>query len=196
MLMAILKGMKAEFLKRFKQGFNLSRHGTTKSPDKMNEHHKQLAQSIFDSSCMTLTETGVMYPTFFLIKGEEFMPVAIDPESMENVGMKGYSSMVMNIADQERAEAVILVSEQWSIKRSISDEEAQDFIEGKLLPSLDPDRQEVLTLVYITRGGRVRVLSGEIQRQIDNTPFIRESKWSTPDAMSSNIIGAWGTKDN
>jgi len=191
--MTILKGMKDEFKKRFQQAFNLGRYGTPKKPpDKMNKWHKEMAQSIFDSSCMTLTETGQMLPAFFLLKKDEFMPMLADVKILEKMGIQGYASSVVNVADETNAEAIMFISEQWMIKRKMDDEDIDKFEKGKKIPSLDPDRQEILTLIYVTKDGQMRTLMGEIQRQIDNTPFIRESEWGTPDEMTTSFFGSWG----
>jgi len=185
----IFEILKESFLKGFKGGFNLSRYGKLKDPKPemlINKNHKSLAESIFDTSCMTLNETGIMYPSFFLIKKNQFTPVILDPESLEETDIQGYASMVTNIADDQDADAMFFISEQWRVKRKLTDEEIKEFDEGKKIPSLDPDRQEILCLVYLTSKGEMRSLIGAIERGIDNTPFVRESKWSNYQGMNAN----------
>ena len=190
--MAILKEMKEEFLKRFKQSYNLGRYGKLEpKKDEMKFDHQELAESVFNASCITLNEAGVMYPTFFLIKEDKFMPVVLSPESFQEMGLEGYSSAVINIADEQNADAVMFISEQWMVKRQIDDSELKDFREGKKIPSLDPDRQEMLCLFYMTKDGVVKTLVGEISRTIENKPFVRDSKWTKMQAETS-FLSTWG----
>ncbi len=75
---------------------------------------------------------------------------------------------------------MIYISEQLQIRRELSEEEIKKFEEGKLLPSLDPNKQEILCLIYITSKGKMTALVGDIQRGPDNTPFVRDSEWDKP----------------
>jgi hypothetical protein len=194
-VMSIFKPIKDEFkksfFKAFKLTFNLSRHGTIEPKDTMDQGHKSLAEDIFNTSCMTLNESGLMYPIFFLVKGSQFMPVVMPPETLSEYGVNGYASVVMSAADDQNAEAIMFISEQWQVKRSMSDEELKLFEDGKKLPSLDPDSQEVLCLIYTSSKGDTRVLMGEVQRSIDNTPFVRDSKWTSDQPQTSPLFEGW-----
>lgn len=197
MLRKILDSIMEACVEGYQWGYNLGRYGNPKGPPKpepkkdiIDEGHKGLAEDIFNSACMTLAETGLMYPTFFLIRGDEFMPIVLDPKTHPHINIKQYASEVISIADDSNAEALMLVSEQWQVKRKITDEEVKKFEEGKLLPSLDPDRQEVLCLIYMSSKGKTQTLFGDIQRATDNTPFVRDSKWSDGD-MSTSFFRPW-----
>lgn len=194
MLTEILNQIKQSFLKGFKSGLNLSRHGKLEAPKAnfiIDEQHKNIAQNIFDSSCLALNETGITFPTFFLLKEKQFMPVMMDPKTIQKTTLRGYASMVMNLADEQNADAMMFISEQWQIKRELTDEETEQYISGKLHPSLDQDRQEVLTLIYLTSTGEMTSLIGEIERSIDNTPFVRESKWSDQAKQDQDFFQPW-----
>lgn len=197
MLRKILDSIVEACLDGYKWGYNLGRYGNSKGPPEsklqsdMNESHKSLAESIFNSSCMTLNEIGIMYPTFFLIKQGQFMPVILSPESLEETNLQGYASMVMNVADDHNAEAMLFITEQWQVKRKLTDDEIHDFESGKFIPSLDPDRKEVLCLIYFTAEGITKSLMGEIERGADNTPFVRESKWSDHEEINDTIFQPW-----
>ena len=188
MFKKILDSISEACAEGYKWGYNLGRYGTKGPPKpepKIDEGHKSLAEDIFNGACMTLAETGLMYPTFFLIRGDEFMPIVLDPKAYGDINIQQYASEVISIADDSNAEALMLVSEQWQVKRKITDDEVKQFEDGKLLPSLDPDRQEVLCLIYMSSKGKTQTLFGDIQRSIDNTPFVRDSKWSDGDMMGS-----------
>jgi hypothetical protein len=157
----------------------------------MSKGHKSLAEDIFNSSCMTLNEAGLMYPMFFLVKEEQFMPVVMPPEKLKECGIDGYASIVMSAADDENAEAIMFVSEQWQVKRSMSHEELKEFKDGKKLPRLDPDSQEVLCLMYISSKGETRVLMGDVERSVDNVPFVRGSKWINDNTQNSPFFQRW-----
>jgi hypothetical protein len=197
MLRKILDSIVEACVEGFQWGFNLGRYGNSKGPTEsklqsdMNKNHKSLAESIFNSSCMTLNEIGIMYPTFFLIKQNQFSPIMLAPESLKETNIQGYASMVINIADDQNAEAMLFITEQWQVKRKLTDDEIQDFESGKLMPSLDPDRKEVLCLIYFTAKGVIRSLMGEIERGVDNTPFVRESKWSDHEEIDNTIFQPW-----
>lgn len=194
MFRKILDSIIRACLEGYQWGYNLGRYGDSKGPPKselkinIDDDHKDLAEKIFNSSCMTLTESGIMYPTFFLIKGDSFMPIVADPESVGKTNIQGFASEVTSLADDTDAEAMMFVSEQWYVKRKLDDDEIKKFEEGKLLPNLDPDRQEALTLIYITCKGEIQTLMGEIQRGADNTPFVRDSKWSEHDEKASTSL--------
>lgn len=194
--MSIFKPIKDEFVKRFKQFYHLGRYGEKPRPkDEVWESHKSLAESVFNSSCIILNENGSMYPTFFVVKEEQFMPLILSPESFDDVSLESYASMAINVADEENAEAIMFISEQWMVKVEANSVDLKDFQQGKKRASLDPNRQETLTLVYATKTGNIKTLMGKIERQPDNTPFIRESNWSTPDSMKSRFFGTWGMKE-
>ena len=79
------------------------------------------------------------------------MPIMTDPQSLEEGGLQGYAQAVIQVAEMQKADALMFIAENWSVKRKLKDEEIKDFETGRLLPSLDPDRQEMLTLVYFTK---------------------------------------------
>jgi hypothetical protein len=192
MIKKILKIIKEEFLTGFKWGFKTTQPRRKNKKFEIVDSHKKLSEDVYSASCMTLTEAGKMMPAFFLVRDDQYMPVMVDPSAVEEAGIQGYAQAVIQIADQQNADAIIFVSENWTIQRKLDDEELKAFENGKLLPSLDPDRQEMLTLVYFTKDGNMKVLSGEINRQIDNTPFVREWEWSDPESMSASFFGTWG----
>ncbi len=183
----------SEFMKGFREGYakGYKAVGPKLKPGPICDDHKKLAQSIFDSSCMTLTETGQMIPTFFLIKGDEFMPIMTDPRSLEEAGLDGYAQATIHIANEQGAEALIFVSENWQVRRDVNDEEAELYAQGKLQPSMDPNAREMLTLFYVTKKGEFQVLSGEISRQIDKTPFVRDSEWTEPEEANTTFFQGW-----
>ena len=190
--MKYLDELKDQFLKRFKQAFNLGRHGTTKPKDEVWEKYKDLAESIFNSSCMTLNETGDLYPIFFLVRDKVTTPIILHPDSEKMISLETYASHAINIADEQDADALFFISEQWMVKRDMDDEDVKDFETGRKAPSLDPDRQEIVCLIFAEKNGKVKTLMGEIERLPDNTPFVRDSKWSTPDDVTKNFLGPWG----
>lgn len=191
MLNKILNSIVEACVEGFQWGFNLGRYGNSKGKPEIdiNQSHKSLAESIFNSSCITLNEIGTIYPTFFIVKEDQFMPIMLDPKSLKEINLAGYASMVTNIADDQDAEALVFISEQWQITRKLSDTESKEFEEGKKIPSLDPDRQEVLCLIYLTSKGKIKALMGNIQRGPDNTPFVRDSKWS--DKTDTTFFQPW-----
>lgn len=190
MFKKILDSIKKSFLKGFRGGFNLSRYGKLEAP-KLENDHKDLAEEIFSRACLTLNETGMMYPTFFLVKGKDFMPVLMDPKSLEEINLEKYASMVTNVADEQNAEAMFFISEQWRIERPLDDKEIKQFLLGKRLLKLDPDKQEVLTLLYLTSKGEMKTLVGEIDRLVDNTPFVRDSKWTDFQSVEKTFFQPW-----
>jgi len=190
----ILNELKESVIKGFRVGFNLARYGKLKRPvikEEIDRFHKRLAHGIFNSSCIDLNESGQLSPLFFLINDKKFSPILIRQDSKNHIDIEAYASMVINLADEQDAEAIIFVSEQWTVKRNLSDKEAEEFQQGKLLPSLDPNRQEVLTLLYLTSKGKLQILIGEIERTPDNTPFVRESSWEDARHISIPFLQPW-----
>lgn len=194
MFQKILQPLKQSFLGAYNYWYQIGRYGKLESPkpgSDIDERHKGIAEKVFTSCCLTLNETGVTFPTFFLLKEKTFIPIMMDPEMFKRTTVEQYASEVLNIADEQNADAMMFISEQWQIKRALSDEEVKDFTVGKLRPSLDQSRQEVLTLIYFTCKGKMRALIGEIDRAPDNTPFVRESKWSDQNEDPQGFFKPW-----
>lgn len=189
----ILNELKA-VIKEFRIAFNLARYGKLKAPvikEGIDKSHINLAHGIFNSSCMSLNESGQLEPIFFLLSDKQFSPIVLNSDTKNHIDIESYASLVINLADEQNAEAIIFVSEQWQVKRDSTDEEAEKFEQGKMCPSLDPNRQEVLTLLYLTSKGKIQTLIGEIERTPDNTPFVRESSWVEVRNISFPFLQPW-----
>jgi hypothetical protein len=184
MLKKILGSIKESFQGGFKWGFNLARYGKLEAPEPefvIDEDHKYIAEDIFNTSCVALNDFGEAFPMFFLLKENRCMPIVIDPITSGSLTTEDYISKVTGLAHKHNVDAILFISEQWKIKRELSEEEIELYTSGKLLPSLDPNSQEVLSLIYFSADGKIESLVGEIQRDVNNAPFVRESKWCKED---------------
>ena len=154
----------------------------------MDERHKEIVEKLYNLASMHLAENGVFHPTFFVIKDGVCMPVIMHPES-DQPDVATYASIVNSAAHDEDADAVVFISEQWTIMRKVDDKDLPAFIEGTERPSEAEDREEYLNLVYITAEGDIKSISGKIQISPGGVHYIDGFDWV--ESAHTNVIVPW-----
>lgn len=154
----------------------------------MKATHKDVVQKIFDTASMQLAEEGKINPIYFIVKDDLFKPILPDPNV--NFNMKEYSSAIVNMAHEVNADAVILISEQYTVNIPKTDPRSQALLDGLLKPSEQPEREEGLIVVYIEANGQTASLFGKIDTNISSqVRYIRESSWMSN--VKTNLITPW-----
>lgn len=154
----------------------------------MKESHKDVIQKIFDTASMQLAEEGKVNPIYFIVKDDYFKPIMADPNRDFNI--KEYSSAITNIAHETNADAVIFISEQFTVHLEKTDPRKQALLEGLIKPSDQPDKKESLVVSYIRANGNTTSLFGTIITNISSqVRYIKESKWMSN--VKTSLIPAW-----
>lgn len=142
----------------------------------MKASHKNVVQSIFDTASMQLAEEGTVSTVYFIVKDDNIRPVFSDPE--KQLDMQQYSSAIVNMAHEVNADAVILLTEQYTVNIPKEDPRSQALLDGLIKPSEQPDKEESLIVIYIEANGQSESLFGIIDQNISSqVRFIRESNW-------------------
>jgi hypothetical protein len=154
----------------------------------MKATHKDVVQKIFDTASMQLAEEGAASTVYFIVKDDVIKPVFPDPE--KNLNMAQYSSAVVNMAHDIDADAVILISEQYTVNIPRTDPRSQALLDGLMKPSEQPDREESLVVIYIEANGQSQSLFGVIDKNISSqVRYIRESSWMSN--VKTSLIPPW-----
>lgn len=154
----------------------------------MKATHKDVVQKIFDTASMQLAEEGKVNPIYFIVKEDFFKPILPDPNA--DFDMKQYSSAITNMAHEVNADAVILISEQYTVNIEKTDPRSQALLDGLLKPSEQPDREESLVVVYIEANGQTASLFGTIITNVSSqVKYIKESKWMSN--VKTSLITPW-----
>ena len=153
----------------------------------MDENHREVAETIFSSASMTLTERGAVAPVILLIlETEQVLPIVIQGEVY---GLYEYSMIANDIAKQMEATAMILVAEQWMVKKKQTDVDLQPLLNGIIRPSEHPDKEEYLTLMYSDGDGTCESLIAKIHKDPSGRKFTRDQNWISE--AISNVIQPW-----
>jgi len=155
---------------------------------KISKKHKQIAKDLYNIASMQLAEHGYIHPMFFMVKDDQYIPVMMHPAS-DQVEMATYASIVNSAAQDEDVDAVILISEQWTVIGKIDDEEMEAYRTGKKRPSEAEGRKDFLNLVYVTARGDVTSISGEIKKSSNGIHYIDGYDWM--DSATTNVITPW-----
>lgn len=154
----------------------------------MKATHKDVVQKIFDTASMQLAEEGKVNPIYFIVKEDFFKPVLPDPNT--DFDMKQYSSAITNMAHEVNADAVILISEQYTINIEKTDPRSRALLDGLIKPSDQPDREESLVVVYIEANGKTASLFGTIITNVSSqVKYIKESNWMSN--VKTSLITPW-----
>ena len=150
--------------------------------------HKNVVQQIFNTASMQLAEEGTVSTVYFIVKDNAIRPVFPDPEKQLN--MAEYSSAIVNMAHEINADAVILLSEQYTVNISKSDPRKQALLDGFIKPSEQPDKEESLVVIYIEANGKTTSLFGKINTNIaSQVRYVKEKDWMSN--VKTGLITPW-----
>lgn len=156
----------------------------------MEESHRVMAENLFTNMCLLLTEHGHVAPTYFMIMKEEIIPIMISDNI--NINFLQYQDLAEQTIKYSNPEAVMLIAEQFLIKRKKDDPDIQKILDGKLKPSQTSDREEFLTLMYVSIDNEKESLIGKIETDLIGTKFIRSQDWL--DTCLTTAIKPWKEK--
>ncbi len=83
-------------------------------------------------------------------------------------GFGGQLPRVIEMAHDVDADAIILISEQYTVNVKKSDPRKKALLEGIIKPSEQPDKEESLVVTYIKADGDTTSLFGKINTNISN----------------------------
>jgi hypothetical protein len=150
----------------------------------MNEDHKLIAEDLYSKVSMAMTQIGKTTPIYIMVlPGNEVYPIVIQDKDID---LQQYATLAMNIAQEYRAIAMILICEQYMVSKHKDDPEVQAILDGLMRASEHPDREEYLSLIYMDQSGKCESYIGKIHRDPMGTPFTRDSQW-IEDAATSMI---------
>ena len=136
----------------------------------MDPKHKEIAENVYQLASFALTETGHDTTLFVLIKDNNSIPIIVPEDS--RIDTSSYTLMSMNYAQQQNADAIIVVSGMWVVKGTLSE------IELDVRPSESDKREHYLNLIYMTAdGSNFESIAGKVERDIAGTKFVREHEW-------------------
>ena len=189
-MIKLIKYLAKSFMSTFRPSFHASRKATKEAiiHSSLSKSHKKIAEDLFNTASMQLAEHGHFYPTFFMVKDDKYIPVMMHPGSDE-IDLATYASIVNSAAQDEDVDAVILISEQWTVIGKINDEEMKAYEEGIKKPSEAEGRSDFLNLVYISACGDVRSISGKIKKSPHGIMYIDGYDWM--DSATTNVITPW-----
>ena len=154
----------------------------------MKESHKNVIQQIFDTASMQLAEEGSISTIYFIVKDNGIKPVFPDPE--RKLDMEEYSSAIVNMAHDINADAVILLSEQYTVNIAKTDPRKQALLDGFIKPSEQPDKEESLVVIYIEANGKTTSLFGKINTNIaSQVRYVKEKDWMLN--VKTSLITPW-----
>ena len=186
MIKKLIETMVESFMTSFRSSRKATKEAFTLSP--MSKSHKKIAEDLFNIASMQLAEHGHFYPTFFMVKDDKYIPVMMHPGS-EEIDLATYASIVNSAAQDEDVDAVILISEQWTVIGKIGDEEMEAYKTGVKKPSEAEGREDYLNLVYISAKGDIKSISGKIQRSANGIMYIDGYDWM--ESAQTNVITPW-----
>lgn len=141
----------------------------------MDEIMKTALEDAFTYNCFSITETGVCNTLFFVIKGYEIFPILLD-DGVE-IAVDKYLSMCLRYAEEQDADAVLLIGEQFMVKGKKDDAIMKQLLSGDMKASEHPDKKPFLVLSYMTAEGETHLLFGEIITNVSGAKYVTDQKW-------------------
>ncbi|MCK5613790.1 hypothetical protein KAR91_68635 [Candidatus Pacearchaeota archaeon] len=136
----------------------------------MNPKHKAIAENVYKIALFSLVESGRDTPLFVLIKDNQSIPILIPP-GLE-IDVASYTMMSLNLAREQNADAIMVVSGMWVVTGEIDD------IDLTIRPSESDMKEHYLNLVYMTAdGSEFNSIAGKVEIDPQGTKFIRHHEW-------------------
>ncbi len=151
----------------------------------MNQEMIEMAEEVFNTTSIVLSDQGQISPIFFIIKDGKMNPLVGAPE----MDMQKVASIAVNVAHETDAEAIILVCEQMMISMKRDSPELKDYLDGTKRPSESKKAEEYLTLVYMSKTGDSSSLIAKIHHSLNGIRFVRDNQWI--ENSVTNIITPW-----
>jgi len=153
----------------------------------MEEIIKKAFEEVYTHQCFSLSERGEVHTLVFLIKDKQITPVLL----AEGVKMdiNKYISTSLISAQDNDADAILLIGEQYMVNGKKGDKGMQKILSGEIKVSEHPDRKEHLVLSYMTAEGETEILFGEIITNDSGNKYVTDQKWMHK--ATSNILTPW-----
>ncbi len=148
----------------------------------MDKKLRVVLSKLFDGYCFSLTETGFITPTYFLVKDEEIIKI-------KNRGMDQelYVNLVLHQATQQDVEALIFVTENNVVTGYKNEQDIQALMNGNIKINDHPNSESYLILMYISKDGNREGLFGKIEQDPSGLKFIKNHEWVTDINQTAHI---------
>lgn len=137
----------------------------------MDEQHKEMIVSFFESAQMALPEQKQIPLTFMLIKDNSIIPVMAPDVPKEVI-----SEILGEILRNTDADAIFCICEAWLLMKDESknlDANRDNYLDGYNSVSEHPDSVECLILSYMDAYGKhPALIRGKIKKDIKGTPYV------------------------
>lgn len=154
----------------------------------MDPKHKEMIENMFSTLSFNLTEVGKIDPLFLMVLPDNSIRLVMVAEKGQ-LETREYASLSIAAASDMDAKALILICEQYMVKRKKDDPELQSFLTGQLRPSEAPDHQEYLTIVYTEKDGTTESLISQIHSDLVGRRYTIDFKWLK--YSTTNLITPW-----
>jgi len=115
-----------------------------------------IIKQIYKSAQLNMLKDGFLLPIIFLVKNKKLIPIAIDRETQVETFSANMTAAVVD------ASAIMLVSEAWG----------SEFL--MTAPEEDPDRIEVVQVVWMDAEGKTVTVIGNIQRTESGRAYLED----------------------
>jgi len=142
----------------------------------MDEQHKKIVEDLFSKYSMFLTEKGPSSPLYIMIL-QDYTVIPIVVTTDEGLPFDQYASAAINAAHETDAAALLLLCTQNFVTRKKGDPDVELLINGLVKASDMPDKEEYLTIMYMTSDGKTESLVSKIKKDITGKPYTVEFEW-------------------
>ena len=154
----------------------------------MIEEHQKKVEDIFTSISITLTEEGDI-PALYILMFDDNTITPILIEDGLDVTLNEYGIYAVSKAREERADALIYINKASVVKIDNKNEnEITSMYTGVLKPSEHPNKEDMITIIYMACDGECKILLSKIHKDLRGTPFTRDFKWVDG---QKNMIQPW-----
>jgi hypothetical protein len=153
----------------------------------MDVNHKKIIEDMFSRLSFQLTKSGKISPLFMMILPDNsVLPIMMNYKDLD---IMTYASVSIQAADEMNATALILVCEQYMIKRKKDDPVLSQILSGEISASCCDDKENYLTIIYTDNLGKSESLVSKIECDPVGTKYTLDFHWL--DYSITNLVTSW-----
>ena len=142
------------------------------------DEKKEWLETMYTSFTQALFAMGKV-PTLYMVVVDGKAEVM--PEAPPDMAQSLLPTVVSAYANARAAEFILHISESWAL-------EVKDKKIPETRPSESPDRIEMLTMIIGEPSGKIHLITGEIKRASDNTPYVENWEWGHNAISPSGLV--------